>query len=336
MHAFLKCHSKLDATELAYHIVRASSSMSQLVLDELKAFLKSNSHDGNGLERVLLLARRAVYSIIGGFSRLSHLACASGSESRAVYAIVKMFKALLAGVAQLSEAEVNKLLITNAAATKLAAEKPKGKGKTPRVLNIKENATLSKYTAFLKSIMDQLDAKNEGHLALFEGFACCVLETAGNRMYHSVFGHARGRTLEAEILQSNVTDDAEDSELKQVRLEAPYLVALMDRVMAAAPSFLGAATSAKTGKPKQAHNRASMKGALAVEAKDRLQRTLITCMFGGTEGMSGDMFAECLKMPANMGTIPMPKVKEPEVQDWFKEEMWRLLGWEILSKEGDW
>ena len=40
-------------------------------------------------------------------------------------------------------------------------------------------------------------------------------------------------------------------------------------------------------------------------------------------------------MPSIGGTVlPVPKVKEVDVQDWFGEEVWRLLGWEILSKEG--
>ena len=37
----------------------------------------------------------------------------------------------------------------------------------------------------------------------------------------------------------------------------------------------------------------------------------------------------------NDAAVPIPRIKEAEVQDWFKEEVWRLLGWEILSKEGE-
>lgn len=346
MRAILKSHNKIEPDELAYHLVRASSTIPHTILDEIKLFISSESQDIKGLESVLLLARRAATSIFAAFNRLSHVSDDSGSESRAVYAIVQMFKDLLAGISQLSDVESRKMLAAEAAARKSATDKSKGKSKTPRVLNIKENPTLSLYTTFLASIMDLLDSKNECNQALFEGFSFCVLESLGNRMYHSVFGHARGMNLEAEILQSHSPEDMADSEespspvqqeaLKQVRLEAPYLITLLDRVMAAAPSYLGAATSAKTGKPKSAYNRASMKGALAVEAKDRLQRTLVKCMFGGSEGMSSDPFAECLKMPVDKEPISMPKVKEVEVQEWFKEEMWRLLGWEILSKEGEW
>lgn len=42
-------------------------------------------------------------------------------------------------------------------------------------------------------------------------------------------------------------------------------------------------------------------------------------------------------MPSIGDTVlPMPKIKEVEVSDWFQEEVWRALGWEILSKEGEW
>lgn len=320
--------------------------MPQIILKEVKTFVESDVQDHDGLKKVLLLARRTVTSIVTAFNRLSHVDNDKSQEDKAIHAIVSMFKALLAGVVQLSEAETKKLIMAEDAAKKSAAEKSKSTGKTPRVLNIKEKPSISMYTMFLNSILDLLDPKNESHQGLFEGFTYCVLDNVGARMYHSVFGHARGETLEAEILKSNVPGDPEDSgapqkpcqdeDLKQVRLEAPYLVALMDRVMGMAPLYLGAAIDAKTGKPKQAHKRASMKGALAVAAKDRLQRTLVTCIFGDSEGMTSDPFAESLKMPADKGSISIPKVKEVEVQDWFKEEMWRLLGWEILSKEGEW
>lgn len=346
MHAILKRHSKIEPAELTYHLVRASSAIPQLVLDEVQTFAGSETGDSDGLKKILLLAKRAVSSIICAFNRLSHISDDGSGEGKATYAIVNMFKHFLSGIVQLSEAETRKIIASDAAVRKSAADKPKGKGKPARILNIKENPTLNLYTTFLNSTMDLLDPKNDSNQALFEGFAYCVLESLGNRMYHSVFGHARGKTLEEEILQSSVLEDEadrgtspsplQDESLKQVRLEAPYLISLLDRVMAVAPSYLGAAISVKTGKPKQAHNRASMKGALAVEAKDRLQRTLVSCMFGGSEGMSSDPFAESLKMPEDKGSISMPKVKEAEVQDWFKEEMWRLLGWEILSKEGEW
>ncbi|KAI7363852.1 hypothetical protein KC336_g21538, partial [Hortaea werneckii] len=125
--------------------------------------------------------------------------------------------------------------------------------------------------------------------------------------------------------------------LQQAKLEAPYLIHLLARLMNAAPAHLGAIISTKTGKPKQANNKGSMKGALVLAAKDRLQRTLINCMFG-TEGVDAQSpLMDCLKMPMAPSTpLPMPKVKEAEVQEWFKEEVWRLLGWEVLSKEGDW
>lgn len=48
------------------------------------------------------------------------------------------------------------------------------------------------------------------------------------------------------------------------------------------------------------------------------------------------MLQDCLKKPAiSDAAVALPKIKEAEVQGWFKEEVWRLLGWEILSKEGE-
>ena len=189
----------------------------------------------------------------------------------------------------------------------------------------------------------------EVHKELFEGFAYCILNKLGNSLYLCVFGEARASSIEQEIMRSNAPDDIEDVAtpaalpaaeelgMRKANLQAPYLIHLLTRLMTLAPSHLGAAINARAGKSKAANSKGSMKGALAVIAKDRLQRTLVTCMFG-TEGVdSDDTFMDCLKMPTAMKEVlPMPKVKEVEVQEWFGEEVWRLLGWEVLGKEGGW
>jgi hypothetical protein len=30
------------------------------------------------------------------------------------------------------------------------------------------------------------------------------------------------------------------------------------------------------------------------------------------------------------------KVDDKDVQTWYKEEVWRLVGWDILAREGAW
>lgn len=276
-----------------------------------------------------------------GLNKISHAPEGAAVQGKVVHAIVQMFKELLSELEWLASAEVEKAE-NEAAKAKKSTSKAKSKPKSSKPTNFKGAPTLGTLAAFLAGIINMLDAKLDANKAVFEGIAYCVIDRLGQGLFSTVFGHPRGSTLEAEILQSRTEDDIEDDEAssaqkkelvqKRVRMEAPYLIHLLTRIMAIAPAHLGAALT-KAGKPKQANNKSNMKGALAITAKECLQSTLVNAMFG-TEGMDeNDPFMDCLKMPLpGNATIPMPKVKEQRVGEWFKGEIWNMLGWEILSR----
>ncbi|KAK5113753.1 hypothetical protein LTR85_010770 [Meristemomyces frigidus] len=352
VHAVLKSHHRTEASVLAHHLIRAASALPQVVHQVVEQSSKRTITGPDLLKSNLTAAGRAVASLIVGITRLGHLTDGTEVLGQVVYWYVKMYDTLLHTLEEASEGAAKAAAaheIGGIAEKKTASSKAKGKAQQPKAVNLKDNPMLITITCFLCGIIDLLDPKTEAHKALFEGFAYSTLNALGARLYTCVFGHSRAATLEDEIRRSNQPDDIEDVampftpsadelDVNKAKLEAPYLIHLLTRLMNAAPAHLGAIVSSKTGKTKAANNKGSMKGALAITAKDRLQRTLVNCMFG-TQGIDeqDDPFLDCLKMPV-MGTqpLPMPKVKEVEVQDWFKEEVWRLLGWEILSKEGEW
>jgi hypothetical protein len=255
-----------------------------------------------------------------------------------------MYSKLLQCLDAISTLEVRRSAVETSSSVKRKPASPsKTEAKQQKQTNIKDNAALNLMTKLLCSVIDGLDPKIDVHKSLYEGFAYVVLKRLGERLYLLIFSHARGPTIEDEIAAYNEADEIEDvpegirlndrdQQLKSAKVEAPYLIQLLIRIMNAAPAHLDAAVLTRAGKPKQAV-KGSMKGALAIDTRERLQRTLVSCMFG-EEGGSDEEFHDCLKMPAMKGpALPMPKVKEPEVQEWFKEEVWRLLGWEILARE---
>ncbi|KAI7262899.1 sure-like protein [Hortaea werneckii] len=346
IHAAMKSHHRNDPNMLAYHLVRAASTLPQVVIQSVAECVNPPTPGKSLLQSNLRAANRAVTSLISGLSRLSNAANGAEVQGRVIYAYVRMFSNLIGAMGEASSREIDQPLAGSGERPNTSKGKKKSEHAKPA--NLKDRPTLNALTSFLCGILDLLDPKVEAHCSLFEGFAYAVLDKLGSRLYTLVFGHARAPTLEAEIARANEPEGIEDSsqasvlhhdclELQKAKLEAPYLVHLLGWLMNAAPAHLGAIISTKTGKPKQANNKGSMKGALALTAKDRLQRTLISCMFG-TEGVDDQSpLLDCLKIPVAPNTpLPMPKVKEAEVQDWFKEEVWRLLGWEVLAKEGSW
>lgn len=352
LHTALKSRGKSKPTVLAHHLTRAASLLHQVVKEIVEQSLTQANAGAQMLKANLAAAGRAAALLIMGFKTLGLATGGAEVLGQVIYAFVQMYAKLLDVPDLVSEAGLRKpdgqyLASKTGKSLKSATGKGKSKVQQPKAPNLKDNAALNTITGFLCSIIDLLDPTVEAHKALFEGFAYCTLNKLGSRLYVCVFGRQRGVSLEAEIAKSNEADEIEDdfsqsaspdeADTAQAKLEAPYLVHLLTRLMNAAPSHLGSVMSARTGKPKQANNKGSMKGALAITAKDRLQRTLVNCMFGTEGNTEDDPFMDCLKMPlAPFTPLPMPRVKEADALDWFKEEMWRLLGWEILSKEGEW
>ena len=81
-------------------------------------------------------------------------------------------------------------------------------------------------------------------------------------------------------------------------------------------------------------NVASTRVKLSALAQERLQRTLVVCTFGQEVR---DDFMDVLTKPVDVGRVPAgPKVKDEEVLEWYQGQVWRLVGWEILGKEGEW
>ncbi|TKA66276.1 hypothetical protein B0A55_09524 [Friedmanniomyces simplex] len=352
VHALLKSNDRTEAAVLAHHLVQAASALPQVVQQAVKATFARPIGGHGVLKTTLTAAGKAIVSLVVGVNRLSHVTNGTEMQGQVVFAYVQMFVSLLGTLEEASELEAEKAekqMITAAAANRPTTSKGKASAQQPKQPSLKNTPSLNAVTCFLCGIIDVLDEKVDVHKQLYEGFAYGTFNKLGTRLYTCAFGYARGLNIADEITASNQPDDIEDAGVEptvfppatsvgQAKMEAPYLVHLLTRLMAAAPKHLGATISTKTGKAKQSNNKGSMKGILAIHAKDRLQRTLVNCIFG-TEGLDEeDPFMDCLRMPSLVGQqpLPMPKVKEAEVQEWFKGEVWRLLGWEILGKEGDW
>ena len=335
----------IDSPTLAHYLVRAAATVPQVVLKFVPVSSSSSIADAGSLSAALTAASRSIRLLLVGIGRISQEHNSNGVVCYVIYAYAQMYGKLLSCLEMVSIAEVTKIASSESnPGTQKQISLSKAKLKQPKQANIKDHETLDLIAKFLCGIIESLDPKLPAHKALFEAFAYTTLSKLGARLYLLVFGHARGPSIEDEIAISNEPDEIEHTsnntasdlraqELKAGKLEAPCLIHLLTRIMNAAPAHLDAIVMTKAGKPKPAY-KGSMKGAMTISAKERLQRTLVNCMFGEEESVADDPFRDCLRMPAMNGkALPVPNIEEPEVQEWFKEEVWRLLGWEILSSE---
>jgi hypothetical protein len=137
-----------------------------------------------------------------------------------------------------------------------------------------------------------------------------------------------------------------DTEAFGIRLEMKALILILERAMGLAAHHMNPPSSraAKSSTPNRLGRTLSMKtlpaapkGRLSSIAKDRLQRTLVTCMYGDTVE---DEFLDVLTKPVSsmrIGTLQnVVKIDDADVEQWYKEEVWRLLGWDIMARESGW
>ncbi len=344
VHKILKNHDRTEPSLLAYHLVQAAEALPQLVGKRVEQDDLAGKTAIDGFKPIIVATGRCFRYLISGFDRLTHVAGGSELCGQVTYAFVQMYSKLVDLIEAISKVETSSTAVT--VPTKSI---PSKKAKVPAAMGVRSTPLLDLLTRLLSSMLDRLDSKAETHRPLFEGFAYTVLNKLGPKLYTIAFGHPRAQDIAEEIQAGVQTLEAEENEgasadlsdaesfKAATKLQAPYLIHLLNHIMTAAPGYLGAAINAKTGKPKAANNKGSVKGALTVVAKERLQRTLVNCMFGAEGASEEDPFKECLNMPVTSGpALLMPKLKGGDVKDWFQEEIWRLLGWEILSSERDW
>ena len=345
VHSLVRGDKTIDSPTLAHHLVRAAATVPQVVLKFIPVSDPCVISGAGSLPAALAAAGRSIRLLLIGSGRISQEQNTNGVAGHVIYAFAQMYGKLLDCLEMVSVAEVSKTTRDGFnSSTQKRMPPSKAKSKQPKQTNIKDHESLNLISKFLCGIIEALDPKVQAHKSLFEAFAYITLDKLGARLYLLVFGYARGTSIADEIAISSEPDEIEDTtndtasdlraqQLKAGKLEAPYLIHLLTRIMNAAPAHLDAIVMTKTGKPKQA-SKGSMKGAITISAKERLQRTLVNCMFGEEESAVDDPFRDCLRMPTINGkALPVPKSEEPEVQEWFKEEVWRLLGWEILSSE---
>jgi hypothetical protein len=226
----------------------------------------------------------------------------------------------------------------------------KGKSKTPTAV-VRESAPARSLAHFLISLLGLLEKGNTIHQRMFDGFAFLLLERIGNCLYYATFGRHRSANIEGCLVPPREHLNADektksDIEALGIRLEMKALVLILERAMGLAAHHMNPPSNrlGKSSTPNHLGRTLSMKtlpaapkSRLSSIAKDRLQRTLVTCMYGDKVE---DEFLDVLTKPVpsmRIGTLQnVAKINDADVEQWFKEEIWRLVGWDIMARESGW
>lgn len=303
----------------------------------------SLNDDRSDFAEALTISARAFMSVLVGITKMMDASSDARLPNLVVCELAETFKSALQAI----EASAQH---TASASWSSSPDSTKKKSKEP-IPVVKESVPARSLAHFLIGILGLLDKSNSIHQKVFDAFAFLLLERVGKRLYYCTFGRHRGATVEDDLSlppksPTSAIKTMPDTEALATRLELKALILILHRVMGLAPHHMNPTstkairqlTSNRVGRTLSMKTLpAAPKGRLSSLAKERLQRTLINCMFGDN---TDDEFLDILTKPmpsmriSNMASVA--KVEEKNVEQWFKEEVWGLVGWDIMATEAGW
>lgn len=261
-----------------------------------------------------------------------------------LYHIILLFEAILNGLRRHSVAAVNESITRARQPKKTKGRTKTNRTKTPQVTsptgNIEEDRIPWQLARLLEVMILSLDLSIGEQCNLLEGFLFLLLDRVGKILCFFVLGDLRSdrqlRLDPSELPLPDPLTEMQDDEItrKAAEREAKYLIRILEKTLAfidhnkeriAAMPIL----NSPAGGQSATHSVPSV----TERVRAKLQNTLLKAVFGDQDAC----FKESLRPPEAPDPAPEPATEyiSPETEDtpeWFTREVWRLLGWDILSR----
>ncbi|KAL4957738.1 hypothetical protein BDW69DRAFT_180384 [Aspergillus filifer] len=182
-------------------------------------------------------------------------------------------------------------------------------------------------TSLLHRIITKLDLSNIEHRQLLEGFLYTLLSCAGKTLCHFVFQDLQLQTeLRADPenlpLPTGLVDaKLDDMSLGGAQMNAVYLVWLLRKalvVLDVQPFSPNAAPSTESG--------------FISSIKTKLQSTLVQAVFGEDPSLGRTLERPGKPESREIKRFLERSTQESSIPEWYIQEVWDLLGWDILGE----
>ena len=343
----------IDVDTLCFTLVRSANTLGKVI--RLVAYRHgqlsrqnqqisgpaSLDQDKSNFAIAMTICARGFMSVLVGLSRLTESADDPRLSSLVICELADMFKTVLVAIESVARQTAQQALFH-------PAEPKKTKARGPAKV-VKESAPARALAHLLIGLLGFLEKTDTVHQQVFDGFVYLLLERVGRRLFFCTFGRHRSSTVEGDIEPLPEPRSPEEAQKREVdalgtHFEVKALVLVLERAMGLAPNHMNPQTS-NVGRSQKNLGRtlslknlpAASKARLSPVAKDRLQRTLVACMYGDK---ADDEFLDVLTKPMpsmRLGSLQnVARVEDKDVEDWYKKEVWRLVGWDVLAKESGW
>ncbi|THY53295.1 Cullin-domain-containing protein [Aureobasidium pullulans] len=282
-----------DSNELAHNLIQTMQAMENIIDP-----LANKKHSADSCKQTITAVARSCITVFHGLKRMESLDSNDGFPSHVVHACVCFFGILFTS-------------IENAARLQVESKQPD-----------RGTAVLQALSTLANSLINILRGSSPNcpsHAEILEGATYDLLHRLGETTHELLMDGPQHDDIEHEVQKLPLPDD---KRLDPVRQTA------MRTMLTAAPFLLNCLRKALIGAQDQP---------LAAFARLKLQRTLVDRIFGhGTRGPNAS--EDVLGLPEVFGEPPMAAnpIKKEDIQtktDQFEEEIWALVGWDILACE---
>jgi hypothetical protein len=276
--------------------------------------------------RLALIGRTFIH-LASGLSRLGTGEASEGLRSQVIYSYIKIFDTILDQVRDVSNG-----LLTNDPAENLETNKRKRQSVSS---GMAENSAhlLQRLSRIVIEMLASLDVSNDSHQSVIEGSMHSLLSRVGTVLSVFTFGDYAKRPARSVHDTDLVTGS---HRVSSPGSEAIYLVWILERALLlmrrrSMPVF-GQSSVRSRARSRMQDPASSKKPSLVDPIGVKIQNTMLKATFPDDHGSFEDrLFAH--PDPEIDALAEMPTIRQEDVPNWFKQEVWRLVGWSVLGSQ---
>ena len=338
----------LSARELR-HLLNsgdAAKPTASVTRDQLKNATQIQSKVFDDYKSLLQVLFRTFLYILKGLDKLTNDAEGAILQAQVVYNIVKLFR------------EAFDLIATYDSLDNPSKAVNKGRGGAKRTVHTAWTVPYPRdfrmpTSRFLVTMTASLNTtkaapSQKAHQHIFEGFMHILLGKVGQGLQLFVFEDGKGDDLGGTTAEIGCSGGDIGYERKMAMLEAsaPFLIWIleraiillnrsMERMKAPTDERLQSRGAWMILPSKNGRLPTPNKGNLAEWAKTKLQNTLLEAVFGGDDKVFADSLNEPVDPEIDLDS-EIAVTTEDDMANWFKQEVWRLVGWDRLGSCVSW
>ena len=269
---------------------------------------------------------------------------------KVIYRFIDVFRVLFQGICDLAVANAK----SNKENSETTKKRDNGREKQRRESSFDERPATSsiimKICHLFVSMLSHLDPTKSTHKAILEGCFYLLVTRVGEVLKDFTIGARPSRFEEDETTSTNhlnpregrqlrLTSAANDAEASEA--QAPYLMWILKHAKGLISSLCLSAnvtTISRDGhQPPKTAQSDSPRNIIYDTARIRLQHTLVRAIFGEKFAASFEPALEPPSFPRaeDLATDLDTQIEMEGVGDSFENEVWRIVGWDVLRGEYD-